>query len=147
MKPDRYISKNEWPAFIIYLSESDRADVLSFLLVPELMLFTQALSPLSFGYALPAFPFRSCAPGILEHEDDDEKQEDDWCKVKGGASAGGQADKGLRKGYHQCPILAEPKCCGLFLYLHPPEEDLYGLHPIPQIPLSGGISGALGIRD
>lgn len=82
----------------------------------------------------------------MEHEDDDEKQEDDWCKVKGCDSTAGQAGKGPRKRQHRCSVLAEPKCCGLFPHLQPQEEDVSGLHLIPQIPLSGDISGSQGLR-
>lgn len=66
MKPDRYISKNEWPAFIIFPSISDGADVLSFLPVPELTLLALALSPPSFGDALPLLGFHLCLPSRLQ---------------------------------------------------------------------------------
>jgi len=81
VKPAKYISKNEWPTFIIFLSISDGADVLSFLLVPELMLFIQALSPLSSTMLCPPWAFSSaCLPfccdaaEVGEHEADGEEK-------------------------------------------------------------------------
>lgn len=59
------MNKNEWPAFIIFPSISDRADVLSFLLVPEPTFFAQALSSWSFGDALPLLGSWLCLPSLL----------------------------------------------------------------------------------